>query len=111
MVVEMASSIFRLLLAVTAVSATAIPSRDLTNSTTNSTSGDLASCPGYKAINVITTDTGITADLVLNGPACNTYGTDLANLTLSAVYETGMCFPALSIPTVDHHICICLNSI
>jgi alpha-glucosidase len=49
----------------------------------------LASCPGYKASNVKTAAASLTADLKLAGKACNVYGTDLTDLTLSVVYETG----------------------
>jgi alpha-glucosidase len=49
----------------------------------------LASCPGYKASNVKATSSSLTADLKLAGHACNVYGTDLTDLTLSVVYETG----------------------
>ncbi|KEQ99527.1 glycoside hydrolase family 31 protein [Aureobasidium subglaciale EXF-2481] len=49
----------------------------------------LESCPGYKATNVKQTSQGLTADLTLNGPACNTYGQDLQNLKLEATYQTG----------------------
>jgi alpha-glucosidase len=48
----------------------------------------LASCPGYKASNVKTTSSSLTANLKLAGKACNVYGTDLTDLTLSVVYET-----------------------
>jgi hypothetical protein len=48
------------------------------------------SCPGYTASNVITTDTAITAELSLAGPACNSYGIDLQNLTLLVEYQTGI---------------------
>jgi hypothetical protein len=54
-----------------------------------SSSDPLASCPGYKASNVKTTSSSLTADLSLAGKACNVYGTDLTDLTLSVVYETG----------------------
>jgi alpha-glucosidase len=47
------------------------------------------SCPGYKATNVVSTDSTLTADLNLNGPACNVYGTDLTNLRLNVEYQTG----------------------
>jgi alpha-glucosidase len=50
----------------------------------------LGACPGYKASNVKTTSTGLTADLKLAGPACNVYGTDLDDLVLEVAYETGM---------------------
>ena len=49
----------------------------------------LASCPGYTASNVKTTSSGLTANLKLAGKACNVYGTDLTDLALSVVYETG----------------------
>ena len=49
----------------------------------------LKSCPGYKANNVKTSSTGLTADLKLAGDACNVYGTDLDNLVLEVTYETG----------------------
>lgn len=49
----------------------------------------LAACPGYKASNVKTSATGLTADLKLAGKACNVYGTDLDNLILEVTYETG----------------------
>lgn len=44
-------------------------------------------CPGYSAVNVQETSNGLTADLILAGPACNTYGTDLKNLTLQVEYQ------------------------
>lgn len=49
----------------------------------------LTSCPGYKASNVKTTASSLTADLSLAGAACNVYGDDLTSLTLEVVYETG----------------------
>jgi alpha-glucosidase len=49
----------------------------------------LAACPGYKASRIQTSSNGLTADLTLAGPACNVYGTDLTDLTLEVVYETG----------------------
>ncbi|KAL1867940.1 hypothetical protein VTK73DRAFT_3905 [Phialemonium thermophilum] len=48
----------------------------------------LVHCPGYKASNVKTSATGLTADLSLAGSACNIYGTDLKNLKLEVTYET-----------------------
>ncbi|KAL2115570.1 hypothetical protein VTJ04DRAFT_9825 [Mycothermus thermophilus] len=48
----------------------------------------LGECPGYRALNVKTTATGLTADLRLAGPPCNTYGTDLEKLRLVVTYET-----------------------
>jgi alpha-glucosidase len=49
----------------------------------------LADCPGYKASNVQTTSSGLTADLTLAGTACDVYGTDLTDLTLEVTYDTG----------------------
>lgn len=49
----------------------------------------LEGCPGYKASNVETTDSGITAELTLAGEACNAYGEDLEELILEVTYETG----------------------
>lgn len=49
----------------------------------------LTSCPGYKASNVKTSPTGLTADLTLAGSACNVYGDDLKDLILQVTYETG----------------------
>ncbi|SPO02052.1 related to alpha-glucosidase b [Cephalotrichum gorgonifer] len=47
----------------------------------------LDDCPGYSASNIQTTGNGLTADLKLAGPACNTYGDDLDDLVLSVTYE------------------------
>lgn len=49
----------------------------------------LTACPGYKASNVESTATGLTADLSLAGEACDVYGTDLKNLILEVSYDTG----------------------
>lgn len=46
-------------------------------------------CPGYRASNVQQTDHGLTADLQLAGAACNIFGLDLPNLTLTVEYQTG----------------------
>ncbi|AEO55839.1 glycoside hydrolase family 31 protein [Thermothelomyces thermophilus ATCC 42464] len=48
----------------------------------------LSECPGYQAVNVKTSATGLTADLRLAGSPCNTYGTDLEKLRLEVTYET-----------------------
>ena len=45
-------------------------------------------CPGYKASNVQETTTGLTADLFLAGTACNVYGNDIGDLTLSVQYQS-----------------------
>lgn len=52
-------------------------------------SQDLSSCPGYTASDVTHTDSGLTASLTLAGDACNVYGYDLPDLTLSVEYQTG----------------------
>lgn len=44
-------------------------------------------CPGYKASGVTSTANGFTANLDIAGPACNVYGNDIANLTLSVEYQ------------------------
>ena len=49
----------------------------------------LDSCPGYKASGVETTGNGLTATLTLAGTACNVYGTDLEELTLTVEYQSG----------------------
>ncbi len=54
-----------------------------------STERPVSECPGYKASNVKTSATGLTADLKLAGAACNTYGTDLEKLRLEVTYENG----------------------
>ena len=48
-----------------------------------------SNCPGYTASSVTTTDVGLSAQLTLAGPACNTYGIDLENLALLVEYQTG----------------------
>ena len=50
---------------------------------------NLDACPGYKATNVHTSSSTLTADLELAGKACNVYGSDIQKLSLSVVYETG----------------------
>jgi hypothetical protein len=49
-----------------------------------------STCPGYTASNVTTTDIGLTAQLTLAGPACDSYGIDLENLLLLVEYQTGI---------------------
>jgi len=49
----------------------------------------LETCPGYKASNVKTIGSGLTADLTLAGEDCNAYGDDVENLTLEVTYESG----------------------
>lgn len=57
--------------------------------TRQSNASDISVCPGYKASNVLTSYSGLTADLTLAGTACNVYGTDLTDLTLTVEYQTG----------------------
>ncbi len=47
-------------------------------------------CPGYAARNIRQTTNGLAADLHLAGTACNIYGTDLPNLTLTVEYQSGI---------------------
>lgn len=49
----------------------------------------LGDCPGYRASNVQTSETGLTAALTLAGEPCNVYGYDLTDLILEVTYETG----------------------
>ncbi len=79
--VKMVLQRFLLLLTAALTSASALVPRDA--------SDPLASCPGYKASNVKTTSSGLTADLTLAGKACNAYGNDLTQLKLEVTYETG----------------------
>ncbi|OOF95272.1 glycoside hydrolase family 31 protein [Aspergillus carbonarius ITEM 5010] len=50
--------------------------------------GSSRECPGYKASNIQTNATSLTADLTLAGAPCNTYGTDLKDLRLLVEYQT-----------------------
>lgn len=45
-----------------------------------------SACPGYKASNVQSTSSGVTATLQLAGQACNAYGTDIESLDLTVEY-------------------------
>jgi hypothetical protein len=44
-------------------------------------------CPGYRALNVVETPLGLTADLILAGDPCNVYGTDIEALSLIVEYQ------------------------
>lgn len=44
-------------------------------------------CPGYTASNLQNTSTGFTADLSLDGDACNVYGNEIEQLTLTVEYQ------------------------
>jgi len=48
-----------------------------------------AECPGYLASNLQYTTTGLSARLTLAGPACNSYGKDIENLSLIVNYDNG----------------------
>ena len=54
---------------------------------------------GYSASNVQQSGTGLSADLSLTGPACNSYGKDIENLRLTVSFDTGM---LLEVYHVDH---------
>lgn len=88
-IASMTATLFRRVLcaslAVTAVSAfpTALEERQSSNASS------LASCPGYKASNIQTTSTSLSADLTLAGTACNAYSSDISDLTLTVEYQTG----------------------
>ena len=56
----------------------------------------LDACPGYKATNVNTYGSTLTADLSLAGHACNVFGPDIQKLKLEVTYETGTAFSAHS---------------
>lgn len=49
---------------------------------------NVASCPGYSVSNIQQSVNGLTADLFLAGDACNVYGADLPNLTLTVEYQS-----------------------
>ncbi|KAK0248374.1 hypothetical protein B0A54_17123 [Friedmanniomyces endolithicus] len=84
----MATPLRRTLGAVLAVSSlvSASPVPTLLSRQSNDTA-DVSACPGYKAGNVQTSDTGLTASLSLAGTACNAYGTDLTDLILTVEYQ------------------------
>jgi len=67
----------------------AAPAAELIERQYTDGSDPLASCPGYKASNVIRSVAGLTADLTLAGPACNVFGTDLPHLLLAVEFQTG----------------------
>ncbi|KAI0329976.1 hypothetical protein GY45DRAFT_1324212 [Cubamyces sp. BRFM 1775] len=51
-------------------------------------SRNVSSCPGYKLSSLHETNTGLTAQLSLAGPACNAFGHDIVDLTLEVTYDT-----------------------
>lgn len=56
-----------------------------------------STCPGYTASNLTATETGLTAQLTLRGPACDSFGLDLENLILLVEYQTGTSNEILSV--------------
>jgi alpha-glucosidase len=54
-----------------------------------SASPNLDSCPGYDAVNVQVTETGLTADLILAGEPCGVYGPEIERLSLLVQTQTG----------------------
>ena len=48
----------------------------------------LDACPGYAAQNVIDRGHQLTADLTLNGKACDVFGKDIEKLKLEVTYES-----------------------
>lgn len=74
---------------VLAVAAASVAANSVASQHGHGSSDPLAKCPGYKASHVKTSSSGLTAELTLAGPACNVYGTDLKDLRLEVVYETG----------------------
>lgn len=49
---------------------------------------NVSSCPGYTLQALQNTSSGFTAALTLAGPACNAFGSDIANLTIEVSYES-----------------------
>ena len=49
----------------------------------------LNDCPGYKAENVLSDGSTLTADLSLDGEPCNVFGADIQQLKLEVTHETG----------------------
>lgn len=66
----------------------AVQRRDDNNDSYISPSFDVTQCPGYRLVGgPVQSQYGFTAKLSLAGQACNAYGVDIADLTLSVVYE------------------------
>ncbi|KAJ8082762.1 hypothetical protein PM082_008618 [Marasmius tenuissimus] len=51
-------------------------------------SRNVSSCPGYALDSVSENETGLIAQLDLDGPPCDAFGTDIPNLTIEVAYET-----------------------
>ena len=48
-----------------------------------------SNCSGYSVLNLVESESAITADLKLSGDACDIYGSDLVDLKLLVEYQTG----------------------
>lgn len=81
--------LIRLLLTLSACSRLTFAAPYPQNSATVQAS-NLDACPGYRAHNVVKTDSALTADLSLAGTACNVYSEDLQELKLVVEYQTSM---------------------
>ena len=69
----------------------------------------LDACPGYKATDVISKGSSLTANLVLAGAPCNVFGNDTEKLKLEVTYETSKIRginTALNLPnsSLDHRV-------
>ena len=59
---------------------------------------------GYTLSSLENTHSGLTAKLNLAGPACNAFGTDIANLSIEVTYETQSRFASIShTPVMSGH--------
>jgi alpha-glucosidase len=76
----------------------AISTALLTVSVAAGNTGDPTTCPGYRASNVISYRSTITADLTLNGDGCDLYDKDLPNLKLLVEYQTSTSLAKLPHP-------------
>jgi hypothetical protein len=82
---------FLLGLVAPATFALAVPTPGTPTALVTRADADPNACPGYTASNVVTTDSSLTADLTLAGPACNVYSEDLQDLKLLVEQQNGMC--------------------
>ncbi|KAK1232832.1 hypothetical protein PQX77_003998, partial [Marasmius sp. AFHP31] len=54
----------------------------------NANSHDVSLCPGYVLDSVSESETGLIAQLNLDGPPCDAFGNDIPNLSIEVTYET-----------------------
>jgi alpha-glucosidase len=85
--------------------ALAVPTPGTPSALVTRADADPNACPGYTASNVVTTDSSLTADLTLAGPACNVYSEDLQDLKLLVEQQNGICAVSLSIACLDRINC------